>query len=154
MSRTKPTHLRLLQGVAGHGRPINKNEAEVGPSLPEPPEFLTKAAKSEWYRLGPQLEAAGLIAAIDRNQFASYCMMFSIWSDAMRHVAAHGMFAKSGRSAKGLVLSKQYLIMMDTEKRMTALAADFGLTPSSRSKISVPARAKPNDPFEGYLDGA
>jgi phage terminase small subunit len=39
--------------------------------------------------------------------------------------------------------SKQCLIMGEAERSMRMLAAEFGLTPSSRSEISVPNRPAP-----------
>lgn len=143
-----PTFLKLVTGNPGR-RPLNDAEPVAPPNLPEPPAFLSPVAVAEWQRLGRELADANLLANLDRNLFASYCVYYDLYCQAFEDMKTAGRYMRRGSG--GLATSKPLEQMMLFEKRMTALATEFGLSPSSRSRIRVDDK-KPKDEFEQYLN--
>jgi P27 family predicted phage terminase small subunit len=139
----------VLRGNPGK-RPLNKREPQPIAKAPEPPAFLKGEALEEWRHLAPELERLGLLTAVDGAALAAYCQAYRRWIQAERRVNREGLVlnAKSryaqAHPAMGIAQRSMQL--------MRAFMAEFGLTPASRSRISVapPAAA---DPFEDYLHG-
>lgn len=145
----KPTHLRLLQGNLSK-RPINKKEPKPRAAAPTPPSFLKKEALEEWNRLAPELEGMGLLTIVDGTALAAYCQVYHRWLQAERKINREGMVlnAKSRYSQAHPAMA----IAQKSLQLMKAFAAEFGLTPASRTRISVSQKPESTDPMEGYLD--
>jgi P27 family predicted phage terminase small subunit len=147
--KPKPTQLRLIQGNPGK-RAINHTEPFALPSVPDPPAHLTELARLEWDRSAPLLRDAGLLSNLDRNQFANYCQAFG------RLAEAEELLQKSGliyRTSTGNLRQSPFLAIINKcMAQIATYAAEFGLTPSSRSRIRV-CDSKPDDDFARYLDG-
>jgi P27 family predicted phage terminase small subunit len=116
----------------------------------EPPAFLKKEAKAEWNRLAPELFQLGLLTVVDGAALAGYCQTYARWLQAERMVSRKGLVlnAKSRYAQPNPAMA----IAQKSLQIMRAFMAEFGLTPASRSRISVAPPTKP-DPFEKYLHG-
>lgn len=144
----KPTKLRLIQGNPGK-RPINDAEPVAPPEIPKPPRYLSKPARREWKRAGALLKDAGLLSNLDQVAFGRFCQLVGRLAEAEEGLAAHGMLVKS---PNGYPMQSPYLsIINTTSKQLVALCAEFGMTPSARSRIRVD-NSKPNDEFEEFLN--
>lgn len=126
------------------------NAPQPASAIPTRPGWLLPEAKREWNRIVPQLSALGLLTALDRGAIAGGCQWWAMYVDAVKDIEANGttyVMTKTGyqgpRPCVGLALKswQQYL----------AFAARFGLTPSDRSRLSVP-EPKPIDEMGAYLD--
>ena len=143
----QPTKLRLLRGNPGK-RPINKREPNPEAGEPPCPTWLDANAKKEWTRITKELESLGLLTRCDMAALAGYCVAFARVQECAKVIKKHGATYETetgyfrerpevGMEQKYLALMKQYL-------------AEFGLSPSSRSRISVPEKPQV-DPFEEFL---
>ena len=144
-----PTHLKLIKGTA---RPHRINSAEPKPSVlaPEPPEHLDEGATAKFSRLAALLAANGIMTEIDSDALARYCVVWCRWREAEREVKNRGPIVKT---QGGNVIQNPYLAIANRcLAQMAQLEAEFGMTPSSRSRIAaaVPPTA---DPFETFLNG-
>lgn len=107
-----------------------------------PPSPLFGKAKKEWARIVPELNSAGLLTKIDGCALASYCEFFARWAEASAKIRKTGMLVKDG---KGNPMINPYVrIGNDAFDRMRQLLTEFGMTPSSRSKVK--AASKPEEP--------
>ena len=93
----------------------------------------------------------GLLSRADRPALAAYC---TAWS---RLVEAEGMVKKFGAIVKspekGFPMKSPYLSIADQAmETMRKLMVEFGLTPSSRSRIKVPDGGEPGDEFDRFLE--
>jgi P27 family predicted phage terminase small subunit len=132
--KPKPTRLKLLQGIPGH-RPLPENEAQIAPGMPDPPKHLGAKAKKEWKRITPELYRAGLLTKIDGPALASYCDAYAQWVESSDKLKKTGMLA---RGAKGDPVINPYLkISNAAQERMKQLLVEFGMTPSSRSRVKA-----------------
>src|SRR3954470_9706696 len=75
--RPKPTRLKVLTGNPGK-RPLNTNEPEPEPAVPECPPELGPVAKREWDRLVNELSSLRLLTNLDRGALASYCGAYAL----------------------------------------------------------------------------
>jgi P27 family predicted phage terminase small subunit len=154
-----PTKLKILRGVQNDR--INHSEPIPPSGKPEPPEHLDKLAKEEWERLCVILKEMGLLSLADGPALALYCECYSKWLRVRGEIAKHGMVIKSTTDViqKGkVVATKEYLranpainIEVQMARMMKDLLIEFGLTPSSRSRIRTTAD-RPKDELEEFLE--
>jgi P27 family predicted phage terminase small subunit len=139
-----PTALKLVRGNPGK-RPIN--DAEPAPEVAQDltcPDWLSPAAQEHWPDIAAQLHAAGLLTNIDHAALGLYCEAFARWKNANEKVVKLGAVVKS---AHGYPIPSPYLqVANQAYAQLTRMLAEFGMTPSSRSRVSV----KKPDPAEQY----
>lgn len=145
--RPTPTHLRLVKGNPGR-RPLPKKEAKPQFELPMPPPELSDDAKVEWGRVSGELYRCGLLSRIDRAALAAYCQAYGRWMQAERAIAR---MAASDPITSGLMIKTsngnviQNPLVGTANKAMNDMmrvAAEFGMTPSARSRIETNAPAE------------
>jgi P27 family predicted phage terminase small subunit len=146
--RPKPTSWRVIEGNRGR-RPLNRNEPRPTPTMPTVPAHLSDAARTEWDRLAPQLHALGLLTELDRAMFAVVCVAIADVAEAEQRIAQFGKFMKGSRGQP--IRSPYVRIRDDALAILHRFAIEFGLTPASRGRISVPTlRPQPTDPASKY----
>lgn len=136
----KPTALLKL---AGTYRADRHGTAEPAPpaAIPSCPKHLDRRAKVEWRRMCKQLELLGLITLLDRAALAAYCVSYSRWVEAEIRMQEHGPVVKS---PNGYPIQNPWLSISDKAlDNMRKLLTEFGLTPSSRSRLSRESNTKP-----------
>ncbi len=115
---------------------------EGGPrsKLPPAPPHLTGEARKEWYRTGRKLLAHGLVTEIDGGALALYCQAWARWVEAEQQLARYGTVIKS---PNGYPIPSPYLpIANRAMEQMARLLVEFGMSPSSRSRVT-PAAPQP-----------
>lgn len=138
--KPKPTHLKLLQGNPGH-RPINAAEPKPDGDLPTCPAHLGPSAKAEWKRLARDLNRIGLLTRVDRAALAVYCQSWGRWVEAERKLRETPPLLKT---PAGYVQISPWLTIANREREVMArYMAELGLTPSSRSRLSVEVAPAP-----------
>ena len=152
--KPKPTALRLLNGMAGRSRPLNKDEPKVDPGAPEPPEHLSPEAREEWEYMCQRLVDAGIMTLIDRAVLAAYCQSYGRWQVAerlIRDIAERGgqWNGLLMKSAKGNPMINPLVGVANVAMRETVrYAVELGMTPSARSRIkATDAVAESDNPF-------
>jgi P27 family predicted phage terminase small subunit len=139
--KTKPTSLKLVTGTARAGR-LNADEPRPEVARPDPPDHLTDAARAEWHRVVGELIALGLLTNLDRGALGAYCQAYGRWSAAehalarmaSRDASTDGLIVrtKSGNVIQNPLVGTANKAMAD----MVRYAAEFGLTPSARTRVS------------------
>lgn len=149
--RPVPTKLRELRGNAGH-RPLNRREPVPEAGVPECPEHLGEAARTEWFRVTGELHALGLLTRLDRSALAAYCSAYAMWVRAEKDIER----AATARPKNAKEAKKNYATMClalglrkNALKEMKTFLVEFGMTPASRSRIHAapPEDEKENDPL-------
>ncbi len=111
-----PTALKVVKGNPGK-RPLPENEPDPRGEVKKPA-FVKYRATRFWKQFAPELERLGVLKSTD-------VVMFGVWCCLVAE------FDESPRSFNAAKLAQ-----------MRALAASFGLEPSSRSRFSVPQPKK------------
>lgn len=145
-----PSRLKLLRGNPGK-RKSNKNEPRPDPKIPLPPEHLGTEGRKEWNRTASQLYELGLLTSIDRAALAAYCTAWQRWVDAEKMLRKHGLVFQSPN--KFPMYSPYLNIANKAMKQMKEFLSEFGMTPSSRSRINVEKKEEEQDPFAIYEGG-
>jgi P27 family predicted phage terminase small subunit len=144
-----PTQLKVVRGNPGR-RPLNDREPQVAPSLPKPPKELSASAKRLWKRVGEQLLTAGIVTELDGLALSALVQSYARWLEAQTMLAATGLLI---RGADGQpALNPLLRLSKDAQAEYTRMLSEFGLTPSSRSRI-VSSAPKKDDPFGDFLKG-
>lgn len=147
--KPKATNLKVLEGNPGK-RPLNKNEPKPKEKLPPCPKWLEPEAKKEWRRMGKKLLELGVISEIDGAAFAGYCQAYARWIEAEQFMSVHGTIFKTPKGyiqqVPQVSIARQYL------KAMKEFCSEFGLTPSSRTRIVTnDTKEEAEDPMEAML---
>ena len=123
-----PTALKMIKGTARKHR-MNKNEPKIKQGdIPPCPSWMGVEGKKEWKRLSTALHDTGIVTALDTSMLAALCQM---WGEYVESVKA------------GEPVSVAHVT------QMRLMAAEFGLTPSSRSKVeAVPIETLEHDPWD------
>jgi P27 family predicted phage terminase small subunit len=146
--KPKPTILKALAGNPGK-RQMNAAEPIPPEGLPDCPEWLDDEAKAEWFRMAGVLHQMGLLTRADRSALAAYCVAYSRWVSAEAEVKKYGTVVLS--PVKKVPMKSPYLCVADQAmEAMRKFMTEFGLTPSSRSRIKVMDKAAA-DEFEQFL---
>jgi P27 family predicted phage terminase small subunit len=110
---------------------------------PVMPRDLPPEAKAEWRRIVGKLEAAGLLATIDRAVLIRYCTAWSDW------VELQGLLERSGKLLKGarghLVRNPLWFMKQDAEQTLAELGRQLCLTPVARLRAGIAHERKPEE---------
>jgi P27 family predicted phage terminase small subunit len=153
--KPKPTHLKLVMGTARRCR-MPKHEPVPELAIPPVPPELSDDAKLEWNWVMPDLFRAGLMTRLDRAVLAAYCSAHGRWVRAERALRKFGDEGADGlltKTAKGNVIQNPLVgVSNKAAADMAKFAAELGMSPSSRARISV-APAPGDDPALKYFSG-
>lgn len=147
--KPKPTVLKIREGNPGK-RAINNAEPNAPDETPSCPDFLDEIAQEEWFRISGILNEMGLLSTADRAALAAYCIVYSRWVHAEEQVKKFGTIVKSPE--KGFPMKSPYLTVADQAmETMRKFLVEFGLTPSSRSRLRVEAKKNVEDEFDTFV---
>jgi P27 family predicted phage terminase small subunit len=143
----KPTNLRLLHGDQKKDpQRVNRNEPIPDASDIKPPTWLSKQARRVWRKLAPDLIAKKVLTGWDVEAFASYCDAVVRRAEAAKKVEEEGqvvelpVFNKNGDLTGYRVARNPWLMAhKDADLQAQRWGARFGLTPSERQDIKLPA---------------
>lgn len=77
----------------------------------------------------------GLLTSIDIDSLAFYCVLFARWEKAERIVREKGEVIKT---VNGNIIQNPYLSIANRSlEQMNKIASEFGMTPSSRSRVKA-----------------
>ena len=145
--KPKPTMLKLVSGLPGH-RPLNITEPVPPPGALERPDWLDDYASEMWEKIAPQLERSRIARPIDSAVVAQYCVAYSHWRKACEWVAKNGSVMPVYRVVRVKGKSDEMRVV-DTKEwpqarqsrqlglLMCKLAAEIGITPASRTRVST-----------------
>lgn len=152
--KPKPSNLKVLQGTNRKDR-TNPNEPKPDPvkDVPPSPNWFDKEGKKEWQRVAKHLFKMGLLTDVDFSALEAYCMTYSRWKLAEKDVDKNGIIYEC-KNREGIVMKRKNPavgIAAEQLKLMRSFLSEFGMTPSSRSKVSAVEQEK-KDPMEEFLN--
>ena len=126
--KPQPTALKLMKGVAKERLNLNEPEfAKVTGKDSAPPDYLVPLAAGEWRRIFPELKKTGILTKLNRNVLAGYCAAYANWREVQDRL---------NRDIKSLIPPAVVLRMANQAlESLRRYASEFGLTPSSQSRI-------------------
>ncbi len=129
-----PRNLKIVRGNPAK-RPMNEQEPQPEVKVPEPPEFLDEFAKRQFRATAVQLAALGIMTEIDRDALAIYAQAFSTWRNAVLKCGETGVVRTT--TAGNIIQHPYFGIANKASEQMRKMLAEFGMTPSSRTRIKI-----------------
>jgi P27 family predicted phage terminase small subunit len=134
-----PTNILRRRGSWRGNRP---DEPKGPRGRPRCPKWLDDEAKAAWRRVVPRLAAMGVLSLIDGHALVRYCCLWSRWRKAEQFLQGQGEVYldkdESGR-VRGVRPYPQVKIAAQLSEQLLRIEAQFGLTPSARTRLVAPA---------------
>lgn len=165
--KPKPTSLKLLYGEKRKER-LNPDQPKPAPLRPSCPRFIDREARLEWKRIVPELERLGLLTRIDRAALVAYCQAWADWTEARKKINEmdKGPFISPGSSIRTIKRKNGDIETIKTLGSLTThpwvwiankaldqmyrFLTEFGLSPASRTRISVKDLSQNAEGIERY----
>lgn len=134
--KSTPVSIKLLMG--NPGKRAIKNAPQAEDELPDCPAWLDDIAREEWERL-----AGGIpwVRGADASTLEAYCAAYSRWRKAEEEMREPGKGFTADTSTGGIKRHPLVGIALESAAQMKAMAAELGLTPSSRTRIGTTTAA-------------
>lgn len=146
--KPKPTALKVLEGNPGR-RPLPRREPQPTVGSTVCPTWLPDEGKAEWKRVAPRLLRLGLLTELDRAALALYCDAWAQYARASAFIREHGHTYTNSRGKE--VQYPQVGIAASAAVQLRGWCAEFGMTPSSRSRMQVAPQTETIDDMEALL---
>ena len=147
--KPKPTRMKFVQGTFRKDR-ANLNEPKPRSQLPPCPDFLEGRARQEYFRIGRKLERIGVLTEIDDLALIGLCQSWAEYLDATEQARKTGMLVKA---PSGYPMLNPYVMLANQAlKRVKSFLTEFGMTPSSRTRIHAAdnSAADPDNPWAQF----
>ncbi|CAI0745271.1 MAG: phage terminase small subunit P27 family [Serratia grimesii] len=154
-----PTHLTLVKGNPSK-RAINKNEPKPPSGVPPTPKHFDKQGKYWFKRIGEELDAVGVMSTLDAKALE---LLIEAYVEYRHHCDTldregytYAVFSDEepdeGKPREIRMIKPHPAAVMkaDAWKRIRAMLSEFGMTPSSRSKVN-PAGPDVVDPMAEFM---
>lgn len=148
-----PTELHELNGNPSKIDIEARKDAEPKPikGTPPKPKSMSKDANETWDYLCKHLEQMGILAESDQMAISMLCKNWSLLLEAECHINDEGSII----DVNGQLQKNQWFkVKEETEKTIIKLLTEFGLTPSSRSRIAIQKLGdKPGEAIMKFITG-
>lgn len=150
----KPTALKVVQGNPGK-RPLNKKEPKSKRALPPAPEYLSTECQDQWRNMAKMLFDSGVLLQQD-------CPAFEMMMDCYEEIIKCRELIKiDGRTYHTQDKNGNLMIkgnpavsqLRAADRQFKNYLVEFGMTPSSRSRIVVdnPPEQDEEDPLAEFF---
>lgn len=152
-----PSHLRLIAGNRGK-RPINEDEPKPRRERPSAPAGVSDSAREVWGQTVLVLDEMGVLTTADSFAVEMLCEAIADHRSAVEQIAlnkkkskeetdvvtdsdwsACGHYYRTKSREGGFMWRSHPAVAMksDADRRIKAWCAEFGMTPSARSRLVV-----------------
>ena len=151
--KPKPTHLKILGGETRPSQ-VNYNEPTAKVGVAPAPEWLSARAAELFDQISATLNGMGIASPDDKHALALLASRLEEVELMTAAIEDGGRtYTSESESGAKMVRARPEVAMRNEAMRHAqSLLAEFGLTPSARSKVSV-GKPKEKNPF-GALDEA
>jgi len=151
----KPTPTKILAARGSWRAKLNRHEPIPDDMSPQPPDYLSDAAKQVWFHIIPKLLMLRIVGDIDADALARYCDALVKWRRAAVFLEGHpelvypirgpGTPENPNGRLLGLAPYPQNGLYEKYARILDRLEQSFGLTPSARTRITAMQAEKPID---------
>jgi len=138
MAKATPNAILKNRG----SRKARKNEPEFEAGIGMPIRPLSGVALSTWNEVSVELAAIGIGSRVESAALTCYCESVADFVMACDEIDRLGMITQTER---GYTRNPACLIKNASMQMIAKFAGEFGLTPSSRSKIKVKTNEEINE---------
>lgn len=135
--KPKPTELKKIQGNPGH-RPLNQAQPKPK-TVVKKPRGMQPIAQRLWDEYAPELERLQVLSGVDSAAFRLMAEHYGFAVQAAKALHEQGLTVEGDEGVKKNPVAQ---IFKDNSLAFKNYAAEFGLTPSSRTRLQMPAEAE------------
>lgn len=137
-----PTAIKIARGNPSKENLDDRVKREPRPAEGDivPPDWVTGVALEKWDDVVPKLQAMKVMSTSDIDTIARYCVLHEQWAkylDQMRRGLDVLVLRDSDGKVKYMQSSPAATMFLKIGQQMLRIEQEFGLTPSSRTGISV-----------------
>jgi P27 family predicted phage terminase small subunit len=148
------TALKVLKGTNQPSR-INQNEMPVIviTKIPHPPKWFSPLARKIYKDCTRTLMASRILSKVDLQLLVAYCHEYSNYLEIMEKFDTdieEQIVTSITKSGSIKQINPLFKIAMASLDRAKIIGVEFGLTPSSRSKVNI-LFGNTQDPFQAFL---
>lgn len=131
-----PTWLKELRGTLQPGERAGEPRPDDAVYIPPPRELADRPYASEFWEVHlPLLVKNRMITEVDMTAFAAACLAFEAWITAEAELKQSGCVIKTKNEYP--IQSPWVAIAAGARKEFLEFLREFGLTPSSRTRIKI-----------------
>lgn len=147
----KPTALKLLTGNAGKRAP-SKREPKLKAEKPRTPAHLNATAKHAHKGLCELLLSMGVLTVADGKGLELLCAAYAEWRGLAKIVKTEGYTYETtnGQGERMIKARPEVAMGSDAWKRVKSMIVEYGLTPSSRTRVET-NEPLTSDPLQEFL---
>lgn len=160
----KSTALHVLKGTFRKGRHSGYVSPEPPSGTPKPPKKLSGEERAEWERMVDRLEQNKTLSVVDDAALYQYVQLFAETEQVKTdHADVRKLSADLKKSTDTLegrdlvdaikeivtlqfLIGKQTLQLRQGHMAIRQYLVEFGMTPSARTRVKLPAQAPTVDP--------
>lgn len=153
-----PTELKIVRGNPGR-RPLPTDEPRPPEGDIQCPSWLKGRARRVWKELAPALADAGLLTVLDVPMLADLCVVRAEFMRAVADVEKRGIEVestkydrKTGAAFYVTEDNPSVRIASDANKRAKAMEVEFGMSPSSRTRVKAAPKPEKKSALEELRD--
>tara|TARA_R100000654_G_scaffold21267_1_gene42876 strand:+ start:53 stop:532 length:480 start_codon:yes stop_codon:yes gene_type:complete len=144
-----PTEIKKARGTLRKSRELdNPMEVAKVSGIPAAPEWLSEIGKEQFNLVVNQLNDLGMLYEVDVKLIEAYSNSMALHIEAEQELRRVGRVMvyrdDEGRPKHSQIVPMQTISKQALEQALK-IATHFGLTPSSRTKISAPAKLEIKD---------
>jgi P27 family predicted phage terminase small subunit len=136
----------VLRGNPSHGIPHNPDEPEPPRGIPDAPDWLNGLERESWETITAALAPMGVVTVSDGPALTALVVAWAEWRQARAVLDLEEPYADT---PTGLRKHPATAVASDAWRRVSSMLAEFGLTPSSRSRLAIADTDSP-DRFENF----
>jgi len=147
-----PTEVKKLRGTDQPSR-VNADEPKpLALESSQAPAWLPDEARELWAELSPMLVSMRLLTEADRAALMLLTAIYAQWKRLYEFVNEHGHSYESWSDAKLMIRRyPESVAEADAWRRLNLALANFGMSPSSRAKVTVSKDKAADDPVSAWL---
>lgn len=144
----KPTAIKKLQGTFRQDQAVvNEMNPLSLAAIPSPPEYLGEVGAREWYIILSNYAKLGMLSPLDIPLLAAYCKEIEAYISANQALTDKNRvltIKNVDGSIKSIIPNPLIKIASESLEKALKIAVQCGLTPASRTRISVSQINLPN----------
>ncbi len=147
---SKPTALKILEGCRADR--VNQNEPKPSPLISDelPDGLLTDDARNLWRYLAPRLTESGLLTSVDTIPLVMLCNLWGQYKNVASESAGNEIV--QAPRTNSAMRNPAVDITHRTVEIMLRIMVEFGMTPSSRSRLDIKTFPKDVDEMERLIE--
>ncbi len=154
MNRPIPTKIQEAKGAYRKNPQRRRTNEPIAPAgRPDMPKNLKPHAKKAWTRTIQAMETLGILSSVDWAALEVYAAAYQTFKECQASIEKRGttLWSTNKNGEQYAAKNPDVTVMAEAVKTMFRSWAEFGLSPSARTRLSVTGTKK-QDPLDALFE--